>query len=469
MDKPVSRRVGFWIETLLPEAIYAFAQWDAPVFHLIGNTPRTEQQFAPAITFTLQANTPTRIIYNQLSSTFHQVINLPSLYQISINPHEDIVNISDFSIVDYSSIIGVDTFIAMDALTGSVWAEPLFDTITSQDAIIGDTYGSFNSDSVFISDAPGSVLSIRQSRTDVVVVSDVLSSELSALLVDSVTLLDVLIGSSELKGQLNDSVFLTENLTSILGAHTEAQDTIFITDSIAAGFIYSNIDEIILSDNLAGYLLAHTATTDFITANEILSSSYAVYGSLTDSCVLTDGLYGTLILVGDFEDNTLIVDALIDVNQKIVVINADTNAVSTYTFTQTVTDLAYFNGILYLAGPGGLYTLDSTSDVDGQINWTIKTGFSNLGTESLKRVHDINVQGRTNGTIQCNVIANRSGQKQSYGPFILPSASRASYRDGVIKIGKGISSDYLQFQVTGTGQAEIDQMRLVVIPLNRRR
>lgn len=470
MDKPISRRVGSWFEILLPNAVYAYAQWDAPVFHLIGNMPRTEEQFAPSITLTLTANTPTRCIYNQPTCTFHQVLNLPTIYQISIDPITDIGIVSDNSIGDYSSSIGTDTFLAYDDLTGSVWAEPKTDTLNVQDILSCDGYGSFNSDTPIVSDIISSETAIHQSSSDIIFSAESLLTEWHVDTTDTVSLLGVLMGTPQLLGVLYDNITFADSLTGVLVSKTAVTDIISLVDIIAVGFVADNSDTITLTDNQIGLLSSHTAATDTLNASETLGSSYYVYGSIADSCVLTDVVSGTAALIGALTPDTITaIDSLVEATQKIIVINSDTGAVSTYTFTQTITGLTNFNGTLYFSSLTGLYALDSATDVGTSITWTVETGFSNLGSDLLKRVMDVNIQGRTTGTVQCIVTVNRTNVKRVYGPFILPTMSYASYNSEVIKIAKGIQSNYWQLRLSGTDSAEIDQLHYVVEPLGRRR
>jgi hypothetical protein len=136
--------------------------------------------------------------------------------------------------------------------------------------------------------------------------------------------------------------------------------------------------------------------------------------------------------------------------------------------TPVVAGLAEYRGTLYLAGPDGLYAMDSDEDETGEVVWTLRTGFSNLGSDLLKRVRDANILGRTEGNTLFKVVTARNGEKQEYD-YQLPEATRDAYRDGVTKVGRGLQSVYWQFEMEGTGPAEIDQIKLAIEPLSRRR
>jgi hypothetical protein len=189
---------------------------------------------------------------------------------------------------------------------------------------------------------------------------------------------------------------------------------------------------------------------------------------LNDGLVVSDVSTTAMQLVGILTDNALAGDTLFEAAQTVYITNAETGAVSTYVFTPTISGMTDYQGVLYLAGPEGLYALDATQDEDGAVVWTLRTGFSNLGSDLLKRIRDVNIQARTEGDTTLQVIEDRYGEKQEWN-YRLPAVTRDSYRDGVTKIGRGIKSVYFALGLQGIGPAEIDQLRVLIEPLSRRR
>jgi hypothetical protein len=243
------------------------------------------------------------------------------------------------------------------------------------------------------------------------------------------------------------------------------------SDEIGYGFIQSSDDTLVASDSIAGTVaVASPVLSDTVVISETLAGAVSIYAAvLTDIVVASDTLTGSLVLVGVVSDTVLFGDTLSDAAyQTLVVVNAETGAVSTYTMTPVVAGLAEYRGTLYLAGPDGLYAMDADEDEDGEVVWTLRTGFANLGSDLLKRVRDANILGRTEGTTLLKVVTAHGGQKQEYH-YQLPATTRDAYRDGVTKVGRGLQSVYWQFALQGTGPAEIDQLKLAIEPLSRRR
>ena len=222
------------------------------------------------------------------------------------------------------------------------------------------------------------------------------------------------------------------------------------------------------ADTLVLLATEHVSKTDTATVAEALASVAAYYAPLTDTATATGTLSSAAGLSAALADTGLVADLLLESTQTLYVVNADTGAVSTYAVAPVVAGLAQYHDVLYVAGPEGLYALDATTDAGTAITWTAQTGFSNWGTDLLKRVLDVNLQARIQADTNLVLVTDRHGQKQSYR-YRLPPLTRDSYRDGVTKLGKGIQSVYGQLQIQGQGEAELDQIRVRLEPLSRRR
>lgn len=228
-------------------------------------------------------------------------------------------------------------------------------------------------------------------------------------------------------------------------------------------------NDVLVATEVTGVTLTPLVAAEASYVDESATATLSVYlPVMAEAVVGTESATGALHLVGVLSEVVLAGDLLAGAAQTVYVINVDTGAVSTYTLTPTLQSLASYQGVLYLAGPDGLYAVDAAQDDDGAIVWTLQTGLSLLGTDAFKRVQDCNVLSRQSGDATLRVTAAREGEKQTF-VYRLPPTSRESYRDGAIKVGKGIASIYWQFGLRGMGAAEIDQIKVVATALSRRR
>jgi hypothetical protein len=382
-----------------------------------------------------------------------------------------------------------DTLVAQDAL-GVIFSGDIADTVLLSETLITEI-PLITVDRVWLTETLASTLVVSGSLADSVKVTDELQAVFAAVAVDTVTVTDELDSVVDGQGVLLDRVLCVEVNDTQLATSSASVDTGVFTDELASQeivdaeisvtatiqddltsqWVSHDVDTVYVTDTLTTTEFTTAELADTVVYTDELTSAIAVYvASLTDTVVFTDLLDAAtdLQLVGVLSDTVLVGDTLHDAAQTVYVVNADTGAVSTYTFTPTVTGMAFFRRTLYLAGPDGLFAVDADEDEDGAVVWTLKTGFSNLGTDLLKRIQDVNIQGRTAGDTTMQVVSDRYGKKQEWN-YRLPELTRDSYRDGVVKPGRGVQSVYYALGLHGVGPAEIDQLRVVVEPLSRRR
>jgi len=343
----------------------------------------------------------------------------------------------------------VDVLAFSDAIASVLSAAPLVDIVGFSDTLAGS-------------------LAITTATVDVLVFADSIAAHWTATTTDTLIVSDVL--ASAITAALADTLNFGDTLAGSLAITSATVDTLEFSDEIGSCLIAVVADTLGFSDVLAGNVAIVVNSADTLGFSDAISGTVvSVAPDLVDTLGFGDALTGSLALIGVSSDTLFLSDALSDVSyQVIVVTNVETGAVSTYTLTPAVSGVAEFRGKLYLAGPDGLYALDATEDEEGAVAWTLRTGFTALGSDALKRIQDVNILARTDGETTLQVISARSGQKETWS-YPQQPLTRESYRDGVVKVGKGIHSVYYQLALTGTGPAEIDQLRLTVESLSRRR
>jgi hypothetical protein len=360
----------------------------------------------------------------------------------------------------------VDTIVFSDIIGGDSNSTSLFDIFTFTDAIGEGTPGL--SETWTFADAVTSRLAISGVATESVVFRDFVEAIYFATTADVIVFTDQSSAEVSDSGELADVVLWDDSATASVVGTTAFVDTITFTDT-AGSLLYAEAeDSAQWTDSVTAALSLYASSTDTVRFAETLTGGVAVYAVLSDTFEFTDAATSTLTLVGVLSDTILFGDTLSEAAQSVYVVNAETGAVSTYTLTPVVAGVAEFRGTLYLAGPDGLFALDADQDEDGEVVWTIQTGVENFGTDRLKRIRDVNLLARTEDDTTLQVVADRYGQKQEWN-YRLPPLTRDSYRDGLVKVGQGVQSVYYALGVQGIGPAEVDQLRVVIEPLSRRR
>lgn len=376
---------------------------------------------------------------------------------------------------DLAFVVGAmaDTVAVSDTLDGMVGAAALVDTVTVTDSLTAARDAEGLADTVTVTDAASAVqVATALPLADAVAVADEISAEVGEPFADTVTVTDTLLAEVSVD-PLTDAVAVTDTL-GVTVSHVAAPlaDIVTVTDAISEGRIADPIEDSVTVTDVSNGQLALVAVglEDVVALADSLDGTLGLTALFEDVVVVSDtlGAADVALVAAPLLDTVRVTDALVLTEQRIVVTNAETGAVSTYDFPVTVTGLAEFRGVLYVAASDGLYALDAVQDETGAVVWTLATGFGNLGTDLLKRVPDLNIQGRTEGDLTVAVTVDRTGTKREY-MYRLPALTRDSYRDGVAKIGKGLQSVYWGLALRGQGPAEIDQLRPRVEPLSRRR
>ena len=249
--------------------------------------------------------------------------------------------------------------------------------------------------------------------------------------------------------------------------HTETADTAVGADSAAALAVVASSDTATGSDSVASATQSHTgdtaqgaeATAGWVTASSVDRGE----GQETSAGTLT--LYVTALDLAIGADEALETGAVV---LSAYTVHADTGAVGTYALPVAIHGLAVFGGVLYIAATDGLYALDANTDLGEPIAWTLRTGLMDFGSPYFKRIRDLNLLARADGDSLARVIVMREGQKQSHD-YHLPQLTREAPRDGVTKVGRGLTSVYWAVEWVGAGFVEIDSIVPRIEVLSRRR
>ena len=362
-----------------------------------------------------------------------------------------------------------DTAKAQDSLGSAGFIGISSDTALASDLLGTVRYGT-TVDVAKAGDTLSSVYNISDTLTTAGIASDTIQAHFTGDLSDTAIASDSLLGEIASKEGLIDIAVASDTLAAELTSTDAVRSDLGVArDVLDSIFLAASGDSANSTDDLGGNISTYAPLDDNAVADDILDGDLVVYAPLLEDVgIATDALGGYLEIHGILSDTALAGDTLFEAAQTVYVVNAETGAVSTYTFTPTVRSAMDYQGVLYLAGPEGLYAVDAERDEDGAIVWTLRTGFNNMGSDRLKRIRDINFQARTEGDTTVQVVLDRYGDKQEWN-YRLPPLTRNSYRDGVVKIGKGLHSVYWQVAARGVGPSEIDQMRFYVESLSRRR
>lgn len=136
-----------------------------------------------------------------------------------------------------------------------------------------------------------------------------------------------------------------------------------------------------------------------------------------------------------------------------------------------------FNGFIEFDGryfatsqTSGLCEIGGKTDDGDAIEWSIKTALMDFATGKLKRIPDCYFSIAGSGDVFLKVITTeQDGLRHTnvYKATLRPGPGEALHNER-IKVGRGISARYYQFELSGSGPMEIDEMAWRPLVLDRR-
>ncbi len=345
---------------------------------------------------------------------------------------------------------------------------PFVESLGLTDTLLEPVRGTLFVESLGLTDTLTATKAVTRTITDSLSFRDSILAGFEHLSIESLALTDSLLAARS-PSPLTESLVISDALTAEKSTTRLSNESLRVTDTLSTIRLVTITESLSLSDTLTGKISAFVTLTDSLSISDTSSATVASYRALNDSLILGDSLTADVARFVTLTESLGLNDRLItNPVQTILAINADTGAVSEYRFNIPLNSICAWKGQLYLATDTGIYALDGTDDDGTAIEWEMRTGFSNMGTDTLKRILDANVLARGEGDVLFMLTAARYGKKEERR-YQLVKLTADDLRDQVIKAARGIQSVYWQTGIRGSGPAEIDELRLRIEPLSRRR
>lgn len=347
-------------------------------------------------------------------------------------------------------------------------ATPFVESLGLTDALLEPVRGTLFVESLGLTDTLTATKAVTRIITDSLTLADSIFAGFERLTVESLVLTDQLLAARS-PNALVEGLSIRDVLTAAKSTTRLLTDSIRIKDALSAIHLAALTESLSLSDTLSGTISAFVTLTESVVVGDTLSATIASYRTLIDQVALHDSLTADVARFITLTESVGLHDRLvINPTQTILAINADTGAVSEYRFNIPLNSIGAWKGQLYLATDAGIYALDADDDAGTPIEWEMRTGFSNFDSDRLKRVLDVNVLAKGGGNNVLLLVADRYGQKEERR-YRLVKLTANALRDQIIKAGRGIQSVYWQAGCQGLGPAEIDELRINMEILSRRR
>ncbi|MBF0339455.1 MAG: hypothetical protein HQL95_00650 [Magnetococcales bacterium] len=241
----------------------------------------------------------------------------------------------------------------------------------------------------------------------------------------ALTLQDATIGHRGFHDQAIENIVLSEALLRLWVHHATALDTMLLADSVAktARLQIALQDEFRFQDTV---------------------SPGAVFKEL-----MADGV--KIFLTFSHDDDAV---------YSGFVLNTKNLAVSEYANFR-FNSITTWNGLVCMANSSGIFFMSDNNDDDGlKIQSMIRTGLMDFGSDHLKRIQEAFIGIRGNGQMILKTITG-DAKENWYDLRVL----RSNPGKNRIKLGRGVSSLFWQFELQNTGGETFEMKELTLYPV----
>lgn len=140
---------------------------------------------------------------------------------------------------------------------------------------------------------------------------------------------------------------------------------------------------------------------------------------------------------------------------KLLALNIKAGGVTEFQSAIAVESVAALGGVVYVAGPDGLFAMTGATDHGTAFNQSAKTGMLDMGANQKKHPESVLIEAEATTAPTLTIHAQAGSYAyQSVGP------KRGSlYR---AKVGRGITGKRLQFEVSGAGIQAVESVDILV-------
>lgn len=226
--------------------------------------------------------------------------------------------------------------------------------------------------------------------------------------------------------------------------------------------------------------------TELETFNDQVDVRYSAFEQIALSLAFSDTVEGLAVLRVDLDESLTLADTVdpfvtwiallsesvawsVSLTREGVpfyamALNTTNKAISEYT-NFDFNSLATFNGVAYGAGAAGLYRLDGADDAGVDIDAFVRTAMHRVAGGREMTPADAYLGLRTDGNMQLKVVVNnRAGQRVGY-VFDMIRAPTGAAQPGRFKLGKGLKSVYMAFELSNSEGSDFAADVLEIRPL----
>ena len=320
--------------------------------------------------------------------------------------------------------------------------------------------------------APRSILHTAIELQDALVLRDAVQIIWQVVLAEALALADSGESQRVLVANLIDRLVLADIATTTLDARVTLATVLALSDDVGVAWLAELVETLDVSDALDARITALVAVLERLETTDTALASLTVLANVSESLVLSEE-------GGSQLDANVVLHEALEFFGSIVVngdvwscwlINTESKGVARYTnYPFNSFAKAPWGGYVG-ATDTGLHMLEGDTDDGEPIHALIRSALTDFGSRHLKRVPNMYLGYTASGPMVLKVIHTSEQGRKVEDWYRVEPRDAASVRESRFKVGRGIASVYLGFELVNVAGADfaLDVVEWLPLRLDRR-
>lgn len=305
--------------------------------------------------------------------------------------------------------------------------------------------------------------------SETLTVGDAVLAALTLILTEGITLTAVQTDGQTIAQSLADSLIASGTVDTQLEADNVLAATFSILDAAQMAFHFDVTDGITVGDTVAPSVLVAIQ----MTAQALVSDSNTAYiladESFTEGLTISDAVSSLLQATNTIEETLAFGFTFALGDDRYMGIATNTDGAITNYQNFPFNSLTECDGRYFGATDTGIYELVGDDDDGTEIDAWIRTGLIDFGTSQERRIPAVYMGYRSDGTVVLKAVVTQDGTKKEYW-YELTEQTAGAFRNGRIKLGRGLKSRYWQFEIHNKDGADfaLGDIEFLPVQITRR-
>lgn len=319
---------------------------------------------------------------------------------------------------------------------------------------------------VALNGSASTFLAAQSSLTQGITFDDSLQIAWAMLLGENLQLVADAAGNPILLGAMIDTMHATGMAETRLDALAAVAGALAMEAMIQQGWSVNAVDSATFNDALQAAAKFIAPLVDAAGLAGTATHAMRLIAVGADSAHLLGEAEASAVLQADAADGILLYATLSIGGEEYAgwVMNTTTRGMSEYR-QFPYESVCFWRGRTFLAGRGGVFEQVGDDDAGDPIEAFVRSGLVDFGTGREKQVPDVYYATNATGAVVIKVVTTDPNGVLVEDWYASVNQTPADYREGRFKVGRGLKTRYLQFELHNVAGGRLDFVGLEWHPL----